>query len=335
MDNLQAMQYRFLEESEPSEAAVRAILKTLEKIIIQDPEHAPEIFTEIIRCIPREITILLRIAWLAKNKICVLLLLDHAQKSRQIDALIFAFLPVLDDWMERPFFFEVYNRLLEMARPETIVHLLRAANPRKRPHLVELLVVDQLWLCAVSKFLAQNQMRRAYECILDAGSGFLQNPKDPGVQHLDSTQKAFLLDLQTWKNTDTFFPTYSRASDVATLIRMVWEAHRQSGKVDSYGIDECVGTPTYNLVISARDIDGSLVVAHQKCPVPHRGLIARFAEEPVHVENIPGLLFVKAPTLQHTTLRTEGAMLQQLILHYLVMVIDTNCKDEYDISEIG
>ncbi|MBU2566731.1 hypothetical protein KKG46_04180 [Patescibacteria group bacterium] len=318
-----------------SDDDIGMIVADPEKIIYQLSENVTEIFSTIIQRIPRDLSTLLSIAWFSKNKICLMMLIEHAHTSNRVDDLIFAFIPALQDWMYRPFFYEVFNDLLYQARAQTMVHILRAANPRKRSWLARLINVDTLWETAIKKMITQRELRCAYECLLEAGTGFLQSPRDSAMAHMTPCQRSFLLDVQTWQDSDAFFPTYSRMSNITDLIRLVWEAHRKVAELDSFGPDECVGISSYRLAIGHRKQDGSLVVTHQDCPMPYRGLIARFAEPPVHTESLPGLLFVRAPTLQHTTLCVEGAMLQQLVMHYLVMVVSVDDHNRRLMSESG
>jgi len=56
--------------------------------------------------------------------------------------------------------------------------------------------------------------------------------------------------------------------------------------------------------------------------LPHRGLIARFADlKTVNKEYLFGFPFVWRPKIEGAVLRAEGAMLQQLILYWLPLAV--------------
>jgi len=306
-----------------SEALVQAVIqdpRNIEQFAGQPIAHS--VFEQVLEEQPDNLRLLFKVARSAQHPSCLTHLVDHAIVTGRADALVYLFMRLRSPWHDESVVANQLIRLLRPAKPWVAQHLLCAASPAGDLWFAEALDVDAVWRCAIRGHIARGDYRRAYDCLILAGRGLMVHRQDQTYCQLSQQKREYLADVKDFrKNDDLFWPTYVRAKRFGRLVRDVWQAHRQAGLLPEIPPEGYRGKDAVEINVIARNNERHAYLPSRR-RVPHRGLIARFSDlKTVKKEYLFGFPFVWRPKIQDAVLRAEGAMLQQLILHWLPRIV--------------
>lgn len=276
------------------------------------------VFERILEARPDDLRKLFNIARDSRYLPCLTRLAGHAIAKGRADELIFLFLRLRTPWHDELSVAQHVQLLSKHAKALTCLHVLRAANPVCGLWFAKALTADVFWRSAIECHLARRDYRRAYEYMIMAGQGLRVHRYDPAYILLDRNKRSFLSDVKDRrKRDDTYWLTYARAKRFGALVRIVWHAHVNAGILPNDSYEDAKGIDKVRVnVIKRNDQTCSCQFAVRR--VPYRGLVARFADmKTVGYEFMNGLPFVSRPRLEGASLRSEGAMLQRMILHWM------------------
>lgn len=281
-----------------------------------NPSEAIRVYRKAIEICPDDLLALFRMARASEIPECWSELVDHAIRTGRNEKLAYFFVRYRKVWHGDMRRFGVhFRRLAASLGRESAKHLIRACNPKNRLWISRHVDFDVLWSIVVCGHLERRDLRRALDAVLSAGRGHLVDRSDPKYVYLPHRIKAFYTEVKDWRlNDHLMWGTYGRAQDIAPLVRAVWEAHVAAGtlpKDHKYGSE---GRRTVPIKAISQDGSSSL---DSVMFVPFAGLIARFASFS-KLRRLYDNVFTLGPDLDGATLSEEGAMLQDLVIHYYV-----------------
>lgn len=281
-----------------------------------NPSEAVRVYRKAIEISPDDLLALFRVARASETPECWAELVDYAIRSGKCDKLMYFFVRYRRVWHGDMRRFGIhFRRLAANLGRESAKHLIRACNPKNRLWISRHVDFDVLWSIVVCGQLERRDYRRALDAVLSAGRGYLVDRSDPKYVYLPHRIKVFYTEVKDWRlNDHLMWRTYGRAQDIRPLVRAVWEANVSAGvlpKEHRYGSEGRRVVP-----IKAINRDGSSSLDSVKA-LPFAGLIARFATFS-KLRRLYDNVFTLGPDLDGATLSEEGAMLQDLVIHYYV-----------------
>ncbi len=314
-------EFRLLADDEETEddvllAAAEAVLDNPRNMQQhrRTPWLADAVYRKALQDRPRDWRTLFIAARFSQQPVCWAALIDHAHATNQSDRLIHLFMRLRKPWCGDPEQFGIqFRRLAARLSPRAARDLIRICNPRRRLWFRGLVDMDVLWSVVVCGFLERREFRRAYDAVLQAGRGFLVRRDDPRYLAFLPRIRAFYTDVKDWRQSDALaWRTFGRASDLAPLVSLVWEAHKRHGLLLQQSELDLRGKGSVTVTVIGQ---GGEPVMRSQVKVPFAGLICRFADNPSRKRLLYDK-FAMAPELKDAHLSEIGGMLQELVIHY-------------------
>jgi hypothetical protein len=280
------------------------------------PKMAAYVYGRVLRAGRGDLHTLFEIARYSETPAVWSAFVSHAIDSKSADLAAYMLIRSKRQWKgERGPLGTQIRRLTCLLSPKAARHFIHACNPRRHRWFRDMVDLDVLWYAVIVGLLDRGRLRCAFEALLQAGRGYMVRGDDLLYAACSVQEREFYWSVKDWRRSDQLgWRTYGRSGDFESLVRLVWDAHVECGRLEGsfeYGRRGKSRVPV-GIVDESGDLR-SVVMA----PLPYAGLVARLGDVKA-LKRLQHRRVTCGPDIDGAVLTEEGGMLQQLIVHYLV-----------------